>query len=167
MFGDINKVEIMGNMTQDPDLRYTPNGAAVTSFGVATNRRWKGQNDSEWQEETQFHNVVVWAKLAEGIAQRAKKGTRIYVSGRLQTRSWEDQEGKKNYKTEIIAAEVILIDRYEKGATGDFTPNQSTGATSDNQATGETSGDSAPAASKAKPAGKGKSEEIDPDDLPF
>ena len=114
MFGDVNRVELMGNITNDPNLRTTPNGANVISFGIATNRRFKSQN--EWKEETQFHNIVVWGNQAVSLSQRIKKGTRIYISGRLSTRSWDDKEtGKKNYKTEVIADQVILIDRYERG----------------------------------------------------
>ncbi|MCA9382421.1 single-stranded DNA-binding protein [Candidatus Dojkabacteria bacterium] len=113
MFGDLNRVEIIGNITSDPEVRYTTSGTAVLTLGVATNRRYN-QND-EWKEETEFHNVTFWAKKAEQIAERARKGTRLFIEGRLQTRSWEDDSGKKNYKTEIIVTNFILLDRYEKG----------------------------------------------------
>jgi len=113
LFGDINKVELLGNITSDPEIRYTPNGAAVCSFSLATNRRYK--QGETWKDETSFHNIVVWANLATSITQRAKKGTRVLVTGRLQTRSWDSKDGKKNYKTEVIADDVFLIDRYERG----------------------------------------------------
>ncbi|MBN1916066.1 single-stranded DNA-binding protein [Candidatus Dojkabacteria bacterium] len=160
MFGDLNRVEIIGNVTQDLEVRYTANGAAVTSFGVATNRRWKKQDGDEWQEQVEFHNVVVWGQLAEGLAQRAKKGTRIYIAGRLGTRSWEDKEGKKNYKTEITATEVILLDRYEKGPSANLPE-----ATVNDSSPNEIPEDELEKGAKGK-KGK-KSEEIDPDDLPF
>lgn len=160
MFGDLNRVEIIGNITQDLEVRYTANGAAVTSFGVATNRRWKKQGENEWQEQVEFHNVVVWGQLAEGLAQRAKKGTRIYIAGRLGTRSWEDKDGKKNYKTEITATDVILLDRYEKGPSANLPE-----ATVGDNSSGEMPGEEPEKEMKSK-KGK-KSEQIDPDDLPF
>ena len=113
MFGDINRVELMGNLTADPEIRYTANGTAVCTVGLATNRRYN-QND-EWKDDTTFHNLVLWSKKAEQLVERAKKGTRIYVEGRLQTRSWDGEDGKKNYRTEIIVTRFIFIDRYEKG----------------------------------------------------
>lgn len=110
MFGDINRVTLMGNVVRDPDLRYTPNGAAVLSFSIATNRRYK--KGEEWTDEVSYHNIVVWNN-AESLSQRIKKGTRVYVEGRIQTRSWDDKDGKKNYKTEINSERVILISRFE------------------------------------------------------
>jgi single-strand DNA-binding protein len=112
LFDDINEVRLMGNITQDPDLRFTPSGSAVLNFSMATNRSYK--LNEEWKEEVTFHNIVVWANLAQQLSTRIKKGTKVHVEGRLQTRTWES-EGKKNYKTEIVANNVILIDRYEKG----------------------------------------------------
>ncbi|HEC64661.1 MAG TPA: single-stranded DNA-binding protein [bacterium] len=159
MFGDLNRVEIIGNVTQDLELRYTANGTAVTSFGIATNRRWKSRDSEEWNEETEFHNITVWANLAENLSQRVKKGTKIFVAGRLQTRSWEGQDGKKNYKTEIVAQEVILLDRYEKGPKADLpAPKVAEGGSKDS--------DTPPSPDSKKTPAK-KSEEINPDDLPF
>ncbi len=110
MFGDINRSTLMGNVTRDPDLRFTTSGAAVLGFSIATNRRYK--SGEEWKDDVAYHNIVVW-RNAESLAKRLKKGTRIYVEGRLQTRSWDDDSGKKNYKTEVFADSVILIDRFE------------------------------------------------------
>ncbi len=110
MFGDINRATILGNVTKDPELRFTPSGSAVLSFSVATNRRY--QKNNEWVDSPNFHNIVVWNN-AEELSKRIKKGTRLYLEGRIETRSWESQDGKKNYKTEINAEKVILIDRYE------------------------------------------------------
>lgn len=148
VFGDLNEAQVIGNITQDIEVRYTTGGSAVANFSIATNRSYRKQGSDEWQEEVAFHNIVVWGNDAESLSQRAGKGTRIYIKGRLQTRSWEDQDGKKNYRTEIIAEKIILLDRYERGAQD----NSQGGAQS--SAPKKTSSQAAP-------------EEIDPDDLPF
>ena len=98
----LNKVQIYGNLTRDPELKSLPSGSAVASFGVATNRTWKDKDGSK-KEQTEFHNCVAFGKTAEIIAQYMKKGKPIYVEGHMQTRSWEDKEsGKKQYKTEVV-----------------------------------------------------------------
>ncbi|GAB4283605.1 MAG: single-stranded DNA-binding protein [Candidatus Dojkabacteria bacterium] len=143
MFGDINKVTLLGNVTNDPDLRFTPSGTAVLSFSVATNRRYK-QND-EWKDEATFHNIVVW-RSAEELAKRIEKGTRVLIEGRMQTRSWDDaQTGQKKYKTEVIADDVFLIARYKGGASSELSVPED--STSDSSSEENTS--------------------INPDDLPF
>ncbi len=164
MFGDINRVTLMGNVTKDPDLRYTPSGSAVVSFSIATNRRY--QKDNQWLDEVAFHNIVVWNN-AEGLAKRIRKGTRIYVEGRVQTRSWDGQDGKKNYKTEIIAEKVILIARYEGsnddgGASAGSSSQGSSSASSEDEFITDESDSSSATSSK-----KGSSDDIDPNDLPF
>jgi single-strand DNA-binding protein len=159
MFGDLNQAEIIGNITNDINVRYTPNGKAVCSFGLATNRRYRNGPGEEWKEEVTFHNIVVWGSEAEGLAQRAKKGTRVYIQGRLQTRTWDDKDGKKNYKTEIVSEKMILLDRFERGQM-----EGSAGAGSNG------GGSSAPRqqASKAAPVEENfDNGEINPDDLPF
>ncbi|HPL01708.1 MAG TPA: single-stranded DNA-binding protein [bacterium] len=105
----LNRAMIIGNATRDPEMRYTPNGQAVTSFGVATNRRWTDRNTGEMQEQVEFHDITAWGKLAENISQIVKKGAPVYVEGRLQTRSWEGQDGAKRQKTEIIADNIIAL----------------------------------------------------------
>lgn len=104
----LNKAIIIGNLTRDPELRYTPNGRPVCSFGIATNRRWK-DDKGDLKEETEFHDVVAWGKLAEIISQILKKGTKAYVEGRLRTRSWEGQDGVKRQRTEIIMENFIPL----------------------------------------------------------
>ena len=116
----LNKCMIIGNLGRDPEMRYTPNGQAVTQFTVATNRRWKGQNE-EWQEETEWFRVVVWAQQAERAAERLRKGHKVYIEGRIQTRQWEDQSGQKRYTTELIANTVTSLERRER-EEGDFPP---------------------------------------------
>lgn len=153
VFGDLNEAQVIGNITQDLEVRYTTGGSAVTNFSVATNRSYRKQGAEDWTEEVTFHNIVVWGNDAEYLSQRASKGTRVYVKGRLQTRSWDDADGKKNYRTEIIAEKVILLDRYEKGNTS------SAGQPQENKAP---SGKQQNTQSKSTQDG-----EIDPDDLPF
>lgn len=105
----LNRATIIGNATRDPEMRYTPNGQAVCSFGVATNRRWTNRDTGEAQEQVEFHDVVAWGKLAENISQMVKKGGPVYVEGRLQTRQWEGQDGAKRQRTEIIASNIIVL----------------------------------------------------------
>ena len=98
---DLNKVQIIGNITQDIELKQTPNGQSVCSFSVATNRNWKDANGMR-QEQAEFHNLVFWGKLAEIAGEYLQKGKKVYVEGRLQTRNWEAQDGTKRYRTEIV-----------------------------------------------------------------
>ncbi len=112
----LNKVMIIGNVGKEPEMRFTANGAPVTSFSVAVNRIRSG-TDGERKEETEWFSVVAWNKLAEICNQFVGKGARIYVEGRLQTRSWDGQDGQKRYRTEIIANDVQFLDR--KGAATD------------------------------------------------
>jgi single-strand DNA-binding protein len=100
-----NNVTIVGNVTRDPELRFTPSGQANARIGVAVNRKWQDRNSGEWQEATSFFDVICWRDLAENVSDSIKKGTRVIVTGRLEQRSWE-QEGNKRYVVEIIADEV-------------------------------------------------------------
>ena len=122
----LNKVMIIGNLGRDPEMRYTPSGQAVTQFTVAVNRNFKGQ-DGAWQEETEWFRVVAWAQLAERSAENLRKGMKVYIEGRLQTRQWEDQQGQKRYTTELIANQVTNLDRRprEEGADAPPFPGES------------------------------------------
>lgn len=102
-----NRVELIGNLTRDPELRYTPNGAAVCTFGLATNRTFV--TEGEKKEEVDFHRLVAWNKLAELCSQLLKKGTKVFISGRLQTRSWAGQDGTQRQTTEIVVEDMILL----------------------------------------------------------
>lgn len=106
----LNRVMIIGNVGTDPEMRFTPNGNPVTSFSVATNRTYSTQDGTK-KEETEWFSVVAWNKLAETCNQFLGKGRRVYVEGRLRTRSWEGQDGQKHYKTEVIANQVLFLDR--------------------------------------------------------
>jgi len=149
---DLNKAMIIGNLTRDPELRTTPGGLQVTSFGIATNLNWTDQSGQK-QEKVEFHNIVAWRKLAEIIGQYLKKGSKVYIEGRLQTRTWDDKEtGKKMYRTEIIADNMIMLDK--KGSS-DYQSSQP-----------------APATDYAQPepitaSSQAKEEEINVEDIPF
>lgn len=116
-----NHVSIVGNLTRDPELRFTPSGQATATFGVAVNRRWQNRQTNEWEEATSFFDVVCWAQLAENAAQSLTKGTRVLVSGRLDQRSWETPEHERRSKIEITADEVAPSLRY---ATASITKNE-------------------------------------------
>ncbi len=105
----LNKVMIIGRLGRDPEMRYTPSGRPVTSFSVAVSRTWKS-SEGERNEETEWFNIVAWGSLAEICKQHLAKGREVYIEGRLQTRSWEDPDGKKHYRTELVAREMIMLD---------------------------------------------------------
>jgi single-strand DNA-binding protein len=179
MPGDLNKVMIIGNLTRDPELRYTPNGQAVVSFGVATNRRWNDQTTGERREMTEFHNVVAWGKLAEICNQFLKKGKKVYVEGRLQTRSWEGQDGVRRTRTEIIASDMRMLGRkeeveeeVEEGGTEEV-PEEVLEESSSEEKKEELEQKPEKPEVKEAPGTKEKTqessegEEIDPEDIPF
>ena len=116
-----SNVTIVGNLTRDPELRYTPNGAAVATFGVAVNRRWQNRDSQQWEESTSFFNVTCWRDLAQNVSESLEKGARVLVTGRLEQRSWETDQGDKRSKVEIIADEVGPSLRW---ATADITKNE-------------------------------------------
>jgi single-strand DNA-binding protein len=121
---DLNRAMLIGNLTRDPEVRTTPNGRAVASFAIATNRQWKDANGQK-QKAAEFHNVVFWAKLAEIAGQYLKKGQRVYVEGRLQTREWTGQDGVKRYRTEIIGENMIMLSAKQGDGGGSWTGGQS------------------------------------------
>jgi single-strand DNA-binding protein len=109
MARSLNKVALIGNLTRDPELRYTPKGTAVCTFGLATNRQWT-TDSGEKREEADFHRIVAWNKLAELCAQLLGKGRKVYVEGRLQTRNWQTQDGTQRTTTEIVINDMIILD---------------------------------------------------------
>lgn len=146
---NLNKALIIGNLTRDPEVRTTPSGQTVASFGVATNRRWKDQS-GERKEQVEYHNVVCWRRLAEIVGQYLKKGSKVYIEGRLQTRNWEGQDGVKRYRTEIITENLIMLDR----------PSA--------QGVGAKTGEAAPAGADETAQPEPSSEpEINVEDIPF
>lgn len=115
----LNKVMVIGNMGRDPELRYTPSGKPVTSFSLASSRSWIAP-DGERREETEWFNVVAWGNLAEICSQKLFKSQQVYIEGRLQTRSWEDEHGQRHFRTEVVANEMIILGpRSEKSVSSD------------------------------------------------
>ncbi len=106
----LNKVILIGNLTRDPELRYTPQGTAVCTFGLATNRSWVTSEGGDRKEETEFHRIVAWNKLGELCSQLLTKGRKVYVEGRLQTRTWQGQDGQQRTTTEIVIEDMIILD---------------------------------------------------------
>src|SRR5215470_2172960 len=105
----VNKVILIGNLGKDPEIKYTPSGVPVAKFSLATNERYKDKS-GEWQDRTEWHNIIAWQRLAEIVGEYVKKGSKIYIEGRLQTSSWEDkQSGEKKYRTEIVAQDLVLL----------------------------------------------------------
>jgi single-strand DNA-binding protein len=116
MAKSLNKVMLIGNLTRDPEMRYTPQGTAVCTFGVATNSSWTATT-GEKKENVEFHNIVAWNKLAEICAQLLKKGRKVYVEGRLATRSWQGQDGAQKQRTEVVINDMLILDKKEAGDT--------------------------------------------------
>lgn len=157
----LNKVLLIGNLTRDPELRYTPSGAAVCTIGLATNRTWTTET-GEKKEEVEYHRLVSWNKLAELCSQLLSKGRKIYIEGRLQTRNWTGQDGHERQTTEIVMDDMIILDsRRDQPATGEtreaFTaPAERVAHTA-----------SAPAAATPAPAASSNNEDVNVDDIPF
>ena len=117
---NLNKVTLIGRLTKDPEMRNTASGQSVCSFGLATNRVWFDKASNQKKEETEYHNIVLWGRLAEIASQYLNKGALAFIEGRLKTRSWEDQSGNKRYRTEIIGERLQLGPR--TGASRQFSP---------------------------------------------
>ena len=119
----INKVILIGNLGQDPDVRYMPNGNAVANVTLATSDSWKDKNTGETQERTEWHRVVFFRRLGEIVGEYCKKGSKIYVEGRLQTRKWQDKNGQDRYTTEIIADQMQMLDGRGSGGSSSHAGN--------------------------------------------
>ena len=131
---DLNKVMIIGRLTHDPEVRTTPQGTSVATLSVATNYVWTDANQQK-QERVEYHNIVIWRKLAEIAGQYLKKGAKAYFEGRLQTRDWEGQDGIKRYRTEIIADNMIMLDRAGTGSSGPYVPPASNNRPAEHETT--------------------------------
>ena len=112
MATDTNSITISGNVTRDPEMRYTPSGASKLSFGVAVNRSWRNQQTQDWEEQTSFFNVVAWRQLAENAQNAITKGTRVVITGRIEQRSWETDQGEKRSIVEIVADDIATSLRF-------------------------------------------------------
>lgn len=118
----VNKVILVGNVGQDPEVKYTPSGTPVAKLSLATNERFKDRSD-EWQERTEWHSIIAWQRLAEIVGEYVKKGSKLYIEGKLQTSSWEDrQSGSKRYRTEVVARDIVLLGSHEN--TDDSRPKR-------------------------------------------
>lgn len=180
----LNKVQLIGNLTRDPELRYTPSGAAVCTIGLATNRYWTTEA-GEKKEEVEFHRVVAWNKLAEICSQLLAKGRKIYVEGRLRTASWQAADGTQKSTTEVVIEDMILLDSRRPAGVGE----EAGGADAGQEASGVHAGGSAGSATPPTTTGTKQSvaqptvktvhddqtqpkppegkEEVNPDDIPF
>ena len=147
---DLNKAMIIGRLTRDPEVRTTPQGQSVASFGLATNRAWTDQQSGQKKEKVEYHNIVAWRRLAEICGQYLSKGRRVYIEGHLQTRDWVGQDGVKKYRTEIIANNMIMLDGRGGGETSAAPQNSP-----------------APAPKEETPAQNEGEEEIKVEDIPF
>jgi single-strand DNA-binding protein len=112
--GSVNKVILIGNLGRDAETKYTPSGASVTTFSLATTRRWKDQQSGEWKDQTDWHRIKYWR--AENVANYLTKGKQVYVEGRLETRSYDDKDGKKVYTTEVVCEHLVLLGSRQDGA---------------------------------------------------
>jgi single-strand DNA-binding protein len=181
----LNKVQLIGNLTRDPELRYTPTGAAVCTIGLATNRSWVMES-GEKKEETEFHRVVAWNKLAELCSQLLTKGRKIYVEGRLRTNQWQGQDGVQRYTTEVVIEDMIILDSRRPVVSGEdaggehgmsdtrttVAQPQQTPPTDDSQKTDDKPEEKPSDAdtgdkTKSKQNKAEVNEDINPDDIPF
>ncbi|MDH4167256.1 MAG: single-stranded DNA-binding protein [Gammaproteobacteria bacterium] len=155
----INKVILVGNLGKDPETRYMPNGKAVTNFSIATSESWKDKQTGEQREQTEWHNIVMYDRLAEIAAEYLKKGSQVYVEGKLRTRKWQDKEGRDRYTTEINANEMQMLGSRAGGGGGGMGGG------------GESRGEGRPApaggGSGARAPAQGPDESPFDDDIPF
>lgn len=153
----LNKAQIIGNLTKDPELKYTPSGTAVVVFSVATNRKWV-DSQGQQKEDATFHRIVAWSKLAEICSKYLKKGSKVFIDGRIDNRTWEDKNNQKHYISEIVASEMIMLDNKLNDSSGEA------------EATNNSAEDTAPPEPAPEPEQKridDPEQEIDVDDIPF
>lgn len=165
MARSLNRVQLIGNLTRDPELRYTPQGTAVCTFGLATNRSWTTDSGDK-KEEAEYHKIVAWNKLGELCSQLLTKGRKVYVEGRLSTRSWTGQDGVQKTTTEIVIDDMIILDSRKEGQV----------AAEPDMSYGEADEPAAAVIEDKKPSKKAKKEDktedagfddVNPDDIPF
>ena len=160
----VNKVILVGNLGRDPEVRYMPNGDAVANYSIATTETWKDKNGMR-QEKTEWHNIVMYRRLAEIAGEYLKKGSSVYIEGRLQTRKWQDKQGNDRYTTEIIADQLQMLGGRNSNAAGQ-TPGQDHGAASPSQPGGASTDGTPPPPRRKDPAPGGSFDDMD-DDIPF
>jgi single-strand DNA-binding protein len=158
----INKAILIGNLGRDPETRHTQAGAAVTHFSVATSDSWRDKQTGEQQERTEWHNVVCFARLAEIAGEYLRKGSKVYIEGRIQTRKWQDKEGLDRYTTEIIANDMQMLDSRGGGGGGGFDASRS----DDFQSSQRGGSAPAPVSAPVSAPGDDMGDDLD-DDIPF
>lgn len=148
----VNKVILVGNLGRDPEVRYTANGGAVANITIATSEQWNDKQSGQKQERTEWHRVVLFGRLGEIAGEYLRKGSQVYIEGKLQTRKWQDQNGQDRYTTEIVANEMQMMGSRGGSASADFTPSSAE--------------PSSPAPTSAPASGGGNFDDFD-DDIPF
>ena len=164
MARSLNRVQLIGNLTRDPELRYTPQGTAVCSFSIATNRSWT-TDSGEKKDEADFHKIVAWNKLAELCSQFSAKGRKVYVEGRLTTRTWTGQDGAQKSTTEVIISDMILLDNSGRGAGAAAGKSEEPEPEAEEKPKKAAKGSKKEEAEEAAP--QPSEEEVAPDDIPF
>ncbi len=170
----LNRVQLIGNLTRDPELRYTPSGTAVCSFGLATNRSWT-TDTGERHDDTEFHRIVSWNKLAELCSQFLVKGRKVYVEGRLATRKWTAQDGQQRSATEVVIDDMILLDSRRSGEEGSRIAEEADTQLREEKESSEAPAQPAKKYTKKKEdtkeqeetTKKEESEDVVPEDIPF
>lgn len=157
MARSLNRVQLIGNLTRDPELRYTPQGTAVCTFGLATNRTWTTDGGDK-KEDVEYHKIVAWNKLGELCSQLLGKGRKIYVEGRLSTRSWTGQDGSQKSTTEIVIDDMIILDSRKDTGDSDMSYGDEPS---------EAKQEEKPKKKSSKKDSSEESEDINPDDIPF
>lgn len=160
MARSLNRVELIGNLTRDPELRYTPQGTAVCTFGIATNRSWT-TDTGEKKEDAEFHKIVAWNKLAELCSQLLTKGRKVYVEGRLANRSWTGQDGAQKTTTEIVINDMLILDSRREGRPEDDLSQAPT------EEAEEKAVEEKPKKKVVEKKEEAREEDVNPDDIPF
>ena len=164
MARSLNKVMLIGNLTRDPELRYTPQGTAVATFSIATNRQWK-TDSGDTKDQAEFHRIVAWDKLAEICAKMLKKGVRTFVEGRLQTRSWQAQDGSQKSTTEIVITDMLMLDA--RRDPGEITVPDDFNQEPESSKTVKVAKTKPAKSEKTKTPPQEASDEINEEDIPF
>lgn len=163
MARSLNKVQLIGNLTRDPEVKYTPSGSAVCTFSLATNRDWKTET-GEKKEEVEFHRLVVWGKLAEICGQYLKRGAKAYFEGRIQSRKWQTKEGEERVTYEIVVNDMMMLDSKGGAVSGEYSQNEPEIEVPDDFASEPAK---AKPTSNKKPASPAGGQETNDDDIPF
>ncbi len=166
MARSLNRVQLIGNLTRDPELRYTPNGNGVCTFGIATNRSWT-TDAGEKREEVDFHKIVAWNKLAELCSQFLTKGRKVYVEGRLTTRNWTGQDGTQKTTTEVVIDDMILLDNRQSGASQQTAHSEESSEPEESREAQPTKKPVKKEQVEEKEPEVSSDEEVAPDDIPF